>query len=64
MELTGYNCEDLFMVMQYLCSLHATLYQALTAGVPYSVSRKYCSSNLGCVATIPPLSAGDPRLAA
>ena len=63
-QVTGFGYEQLRVVMQFLCSLHSTLYQALAGGVPYSVTKKYCSTKLGCVAAVPPLTPQDPRLAA
>lgn len=62
-QVTGFGYEQLRVVMQFLCCLHSTLYQALAGGVPYSVTKKYCGMKLGCVAAVPPLTPQDPRLA-
>lgn len=64
LHVTGFKYDELRIVMQFLCSLHATLYQALSGGVPYNVTRKYCREQLCCVAAVPPLTQTDPRLAA
>lgn len=64
LTVTGVHFEELRVVMQFLCSLHSTLYQALAGGVPYNVSRKYYGTSLDCVSATLPLTATDPRLSA
>jgi hypothetical protein len=63
-QLTGYSTGQLLEPMQILVALHTSLWQALQAGHPYAVTRKYCGDDayaVGC--SVPPIvSQDDPRV--